>query len=896
MTPTQTIEYHLTLMGPLSLWISIPLCVVAIAASIWSLRRELAGKGRQGHRPWLLVFRSGSIVTLAFLALQPVLFVRREIRKPAPVVVVADRSLSMLRTDTYETTDLLNLVAGAGLKGFEDRATLPQQVHVRLLESRTQLQRAQQKMQAAYDQLSQGLPWGPAFTRLVEDESQRTTALLAALRKDQPQIASLETTGPASSNGTGKTTAVPPRSPPPDKPSASKALETAQNAVAAFLETLPNRGNQPPPPEKVFVILRQYEEQLRAFDQALQALVALQKWCDQLLWQTLPEEKRKGIADTGRLARFELSKRLTQRLSEDPALAQSYAFRLSGWEPLDPANASTETDLYELIDSAMATSAKESLSALVLVTDGCQNLPERPEILRRLAACKTPLVLAGVGRAATETDVAILDYTCPRLTLSQKTGRLKVSLKTSVPAGTPIKVDLQADGQSLAEQGVQADGTGRLGLDFEFRVPSESKAPWVLAARTETPDAFPDNNSVRIGVNVLQRPTPVLVIARAPRWDVAYLLRALAGKPCTVRSVFWGAAKKTPPGEDKNKPPLPGGIAQVQPYRLVVLDGDPWPGMSEQSATLFKEFVINGGSLVVMTDEKGRSVAPKLAALLGPAPTAAPSARSAPLQPASSAHLLPALALSADGARSIGLWRAFPLPSHVHPVGPQSMLLLLQAETPCLSLGFHGRGRVYWLGIGDLFRMREWKGGAAMSRFLSAMVEDSLVPLFGDSPANLAVYPSTPLVGSTARILLHGSTGGTVQAKLPDGRSSEVKLQGLGAGNLAMGSVRIPAEGVLELKTADGAQFSTPTVAPVMSENLYTGLDADFLNGIAEQTGGSFVPLSELGNKINTIQTRVNRQVDLREFRLWNLPGILLLLIVWLTVEWILRRRAGLVL
>jgi hypothetical protein len=183
-----------------------------------------------------------------------------------------------------------------------------------------------------------------------------------------------------------------------------------------------------------------------------------------------------------------------------------------------------------------------------------------------------------------------------------------------------------------------------------------------------------------------------------------------------------------------------------------------------------------------------------------------------------------------------------------------------------------------------------------MSRFLSSLVEDSLVPLFTDASAKVGVYPSTPLVGSTARVLLLDSTERAVQASFPGGQTNQVPLQGGGTNGLAVGTLRIASEGLLELRTAAGAPFSVQTVAPVMGENLYTGLDADFLSRMAEQTGGSYVPLSEIANKVKTIPTRINRQVDLREVRLWSLPGILLLLVAWVAVEWILRRRAGLVL
>ncbi|MBU4211200.1 MAG: hypothetical protein KKD33_01300 [Verrucomicrobia bacterium] len=889
MTPTQTVAYHLTLMGPISLWIAVPLCVAAAIIAIWSLRRELAGRGRQGRRPWLLGLRVGTAVILVFLALQPVLFVRRETQKPAPVLIVADRSLSMLRTDAYETTDLLDIVTSLGLQDNTSRMALPLQVHARLFESRAQLQRARQTMQTAYDQLSQGLPLGAAFSRLVEEERQRAAGFLGTLPKDLQQITALET------NAVLQTAAA------SNQLAASQAIANLLRVASAFLEALPGDSHQLPPSEQIMVILRQYAEQLRACDQAMPALLILQQRCDQTVWQKLPDEKRKGIADVAKLSRFELARRLTQRLSASTDLAQNHSLRLAGWEPLDPANAASETDLFDSIDTAITASAKERLSALVLVTDGCQNLPERPDVMRRLSACKTPLILAGVGRITTEPDVAILDYSCPRLVLAQKKGNLKVVLKTCVPAGTPIKVDIQADGQSLAEQNVQADGNNRLNLDLEFRVPSEIKTPAVLTARTEAADAFPDNNSVRIGMHILQRPIPALVIARAPRWDLVYLLRALAREPCAVRKVFWGTAKQTPATEKQENLPLPGGLTQLQPYRLVILDGESWPGMSTQSVAIFKDFVIKeGGSLLILTDEQGLSIAPLLSGLLGDAPapaiTVIPASRPNHLQPTHAARLLPVISLSADGARSMGMWREFPSPAHVHAVNSQTLPLLVYGTTPCLSLGFYGRGRIYQLGIGDLFRMREWNSGAALNRFLASLLEDSLAPLFAEPSANLTLYPSTPLVGSMAYVLVQGASGGTIQVTFPDRRTNEVALARSAGGDLAMASLRIPAEGLLELRTTDGRLYATQTLAPIMSENLATGLDGDFLTRLANQAGGSFVPLPDLESKIRAIPVKVNCQVDLREWPLWNLTGVLLLLLVWIIVEWIMRRRAGLVL
>jgi len=70
------------------------------------------------------------------------------------------------------------------------------------------------------------------------------------------------------------------------------------------------------------------------------------------------------------------------------------------------------------------------------------------------------------------------------------------------------------------------------------------------------------------------------------------------------------------------------------------------------------------------------------------------------------------------------------------------------------------------------------------------------------------------------------------------------------------------------------------------------GMREDLLRQIAQASGGAYLPLHEAGQAAGLIASRQRQGVLKREeITLWNAPGVLVLLVLLLGVEWWFRKR-----
>lgn len=919
MKPTQSTHYSLISNGVLPLWLCVLLGLLALAAVLLLLRRELMGRRALKQAKRMYAVRGAIVLAMAFLLAQPILYIRRETTQPAELVIVADRSRSMLRKDFYDGTELLDLAAAAGIERLEARESLPHLILLRMSREEETIRNSARQCEKISDELAQGLPPGPGFTQKLDDQRTHITPFVEELRKLAGDFSQLEQRMRDRAGNTSGAKSEAAKYDIPYDPAPFKFYAALLSRAEELAKHLSDAAGKTLTLERAAELRKAHEELAASWDAAVPSLTALQNSCDQGFLKAQPDAMRASLKQIADLSRFDLAKRIVERLARNPAIAERHAVRLAGWEPLDAKNADGATDLFAPLDAIAAGAAgttgasRRVIAGIALVTDGQQNMPERPEVLRRIAGRGIPFVAAGVGSANPLADVAILDYRVGRLQIAKKTSTIDVTLKTEVPAGTALDVSLTAAGAGtagskvLAQRHLVADGNSRTSLQLTFTSPSEAAGLWTLAAHTEKPDAAPENDAIRFEVCVLQEPLRALLLARSPRWDLVHLMRALEAEPCRTDAVFWGASKEKTPARGSGAGNIPETSAQLRKYQLIVLDDPPFPGMSEKDVTLFRDQVVkNGGNLLLLANNAGPSYAGSLTEAAGPQLSKTETTGTA-LEPPPNAQLLTAVALAADAAQSLGRWRSLASVRGLRQAPEQDLVLLTAAaKTPCLTLGFHGRGKIYVLSVGDLFRLREWNG-AALGRFQSSLVEDALRPAFPDSTSKLAVYPATPAAGAELLVLADSSgaatAGGPGKIKLPDGTEQPLDFRAaripLGAAVSSRANYALKTPGKLKITGPQNESIDIDAVASISSEDINLSLDEKRLKRLAREapaSGGGYTTLVALPERLAALQPRIEREVDIREIRLWDGWELLLAIASLLTVDWVLRRRNGLVL
>ena len=131
--------------------------------------------------------------------------------------------------------------------------------------------------------------------------------------------------------------------------------------------------------------------------------------------------------------------------------------------------------------------------------------------------------------------------------------------------------------------------------------------------------------------------------------------------------------------------------------------------------------------------------------------------------------------------------------------------------------------------------------------------------------------------------------------KGPGGTELTLGLAAEGSGGARRAVCRTAVPGSYTVEVG-GERFAFDAVRALASEDLYFHLDAARLRRMAAAAGGDYVPLADLPARLARLEGRLQQDVELRQVRLWNLWGLLLLFAALVTLDWVLRRRRGLVL
>ena len=474
MTAEAETTYRLFGTGILPLWAGAVLTAGAAAAAILLLRGELRRRRRPRAPAALYVTRTLVAVLLGLLVMQPVLFVRQERARPGLLTLIADRSRSMLRTDPYPDGMLLDIASALRMPEGIGREVSAGRARRELLALQPAVEQWHGQSRAIHDELAQGLPWGRAFEETIGNQARdaakaavRIRAVVEAAGRLEARLADQSRSRPASKPAG--------EAPAPDAKRLQPLYELADQLVLLRDRLSKSAGIALDEP-RAGRLVRAQEDLLVAWRAAAAALAKLQQSCDARFLGTLGEPARERLRGLSKRSRFDLARSLARQVAKDPHLGARHRVRLAGFDDLGPENAPGQTDLFAAIDDVSMRSLEEVVSGMVLFSDGRQNLPERPDAMRRLAGRGVKFVAAGVGLGGELPDVAVVDYRLPGVILGGQDATLVAHLKTAVPDGTDIQVELSGKAGALARKRLKAAGP-------EAEVTSPSACPGRAAGR-----------------------------------------------------------------------------------------------------------------------------------------------------------------------------------------------------------------------------------------------------------------------------------------------------------------------------------------------------------------------------------------------------------------------------
>lgn len=603
---------------------------------------------------------------------------------------------------------------------------------------------------------------------------------------------------------------------------------------------------------------------------------------------------------------------------------------------------SATTDLAAAFRSATGSGTRKDAVTLLL-TDGRHNSGDSPvAIARELAAAGGRVVTVAVGAAEDPPDLAILKLEHPQSVFRRDQVRGVVVVHDRAPAGAPFVLQIRSGNDVLWQQQAVATGAGERRIDFSFVVNElveqlAGAAPEGITLNTVpldltaaiTPladEASVENNEAALRLSAVVQRQRVLLLDGRSRWETRYLrnlferdeqweLNTVLAGPGTQQAelVRGTAAGQFPENRD-----------QLFGYDLVILGELEQSLLSTAEQRWLRDFVdLRGGGLIVIDGQRGTlpGFVPETLGDLMPvswqqtSPVAAVALR---LTDRGAAD--PMLKVEREDERNRVFWTRLPPPQALVPVQalPGSEVLV-EAEVPGATLPVlvsrrSGAGQVLYLATDETWRWRYKSADVWHQRIWNQLARSVMARSFSVSSEYLAVDSGAvtyqegqavdvrirlqdaegrPAVQATADALVwrDGRVAATVSLT-PDEHVPGIyrgRVTGLSRGEYEV-SVQVAGYGADALRARSRFAVIGETALELREGSVNAGL----LRELATVGGGEFLREADLQRLPEILSVYSNGRIVESDSLLWQSYWWFSAMLLLLTCEWLLRRRAGL--
>ncbi len=587
--------------------------------------------------------------------------------------------------------------------------------------------------------------------------------------------------------------------------------------------------------------------------------------------------------------------------------------------------------------------------AVVLLTDGQHNTQSSPIALaRELGDRRIPVYALGYGAELAAADLAVLSVEAPETVFFEDRVSGTVVLKDEMPPGQEYRVKVERQGRVLWEKTLVTSRRHVVRVPFDFSVTDLVKEAQAGAPAGERRSVVPlsfeatvvplpgerevRNNTAGFLVRATTAKRKILLLDGRPRWDSLYV-RNLFERDARwqVNALLLGGAdpsERWPRGEKAGM--FPSEREALDEYDAVVLGELPLRSLTDTEWQWLADFVAKRGGGLLLVDGQRRNLAAHaaeagwpLGALLPVEFGAAGEGQSAGvgrLELTERGRSLGFLALDPGHSDPSAMWRQLRPPQWVSRAralpGSETLLELAGAagRSPALVWRQFGAGRVAYLAFDETWRWRADVAEKYQERFWNQLIPAIAEPTFaaGDELLSLDTdqfkYPADGVAEVRVRLrgkLLAGDRQGGWRAVLwRDGQrvatvalSADEARPDLLRGRTAQlepGGYSVGVESVAGAKELP-LRVSFDVGSQATGELAELTLNEELLKRIADESGGKYLReefSAQLRESIASLETgRVVETETVLWQSYWWFSAVLLLL----TIEWILRKRLGLV-
>lgn len=610
-------------------------------------------------------------------------------------------------------------------------------------------------------------------------------------------------------------------------------------------------------------------------------------------------------------------------------------------EPAALASLGGVTDLSQGLAAARRELAAVPLAGLLVITDGADNASRSlSETLLELRSRGIPVYPVGLGAERFARDIELGPVEMPRRVLQGSSLVVDLTLGHRGYSGERVRVDVEDSGRIVASQEVRLGDEGEATV---ARVQFTVEEPGIRRISFRVPpllgEAVTENNERESLLMALDRREKVLYFEGEPRFEVGFTRRAVSEDTNLqlVTLIRTAENKFYRLGVDDAEE-LAGGFPRTREdlfsYRGLVLGSVEASFFTHDQLQMIEEYVgQRGGGLLVLGGrsalERGGYAGTPLESVL---PVVLPGdAESTPdaffaelqVEPTRAGAAHPATQIAGDPEESARRWSELPPVSTVNRIAavkPGGVTLLEgrseEMDEPLVVLAYqrYGRGRVLALPLQDVWTWQMHADIPLEDQTHETFWRQLLRWLVSYTPDQVDLVTSADQVGVgddveiSARVqdgTFLDINNAAVKAVItrPGGETLERPLDWVvDADGEYRGRFTTREQGLYRIEvTAShgeaplGSQTAYVESADLPTEYFGAEMRAPLLRQIAEETGGRFYTPETAATLAEDISITESGTTVIEERDLWDMPIVLLALLVFVGGEWLYRRQRGLV-
>ncbi|QDS88297.1 hypothetical protein EC9_24870 [Rosistilla ulvae] len=619
----------------------------------------------------------------------------------------------------------------------------------------------------------------------------------------------------------------------------------------------------------------------------------------------------------------------------------------TSWDDLRSA---METDLASglILETAEATgddSATASIgAATVLFSDGQHNTGPSPSQLAGVARSQHNAVYTvGFGTGNEPTDLVMLNAEYPDTVYKTDRVRGTLIIKDRMPEGRPFVVQIR-DGETVVwQEELKSLNVAQRRIDFDLAVEplvesaterfdakiEHHSMPLELTAQIVPADGETEvnNNAQTIRFAAVTQRQKVLLIDSRSRWETRYLKNLFErDSGWEIRSVILeneNGEHRLPKGDLDGT--FPTSKQALFEFDLIIYGDVSSEVFNATETTWLRDFVDQRGGGMIFIDGAHKALSqldPQTLGVLLPVTwsSAEPPQKTDRLQLTDLGSQTPAFAMQGTGSENEQFWQKFSPPHRIASVeaAPGAEVLaeaVVGKEVfPAIVSRSFGGGRVLYFAFDETWRWRYRVADHIHQRFWNQVARWVMPRPFAVSDQYLALDSGPPRyqAGQSApvRAQLRGPDGNLVSDATVDtllwreGRivatvslQPEENLPGTYAAETAAldpgeYEVTIRASGFNESAFEAKTQFVV--AAPQNKELDQVACNEALLLDMATAGGGQYLREEQLGQIVELLQPLSSGRVVQSETLLWQSWPWFLTIVGLLSVEWLLRKRSGL--